>query len=149
MPGPFTPADNYVGPIVHALATNITTQIPSIAKVYEQLPDTSPIDNSVLIPLTSADIKEETNGKMRVTLNFGIRHVFKRKSMSSNVTYAYTYVQPWLLLLSAWPNLTLGGLAREVTTTKMRVTQVTESGQVMVALVTEIMVLTEFNIPLT
>lgn len=150
MPGPFTPADTMIGPIVHAIATIIQQQIPSIAKVYEDLPDRAPIDNSVLLPLTNAKVKEETNGKMRVSFTIGARHVFKRKNMPDNVAQAYQYLMPWLQMLAAWPNQNLGlSYVRSVSATDARVTQLAESGQPMVALAVNFDVLAEFNIPLS
>lgn len=149
MPGPFAPNDSLVGPIVHAIAVLIKQQIPSITFVYEDLPDRAPGDNTVILPLMPSKIKEESNGKMRIALRFSMRHLFRRKSMGANVKTAYTYVLPWLQFLAAWPNQNLGGLARSVSATDLALTQQSESGQPMVALVVDFIVLTEFNIPLT
>lgn len=149
MPGPFPPNDNLVGPIAHQLATLIFTQIPSIAHVYEQLPDRPPGDNTIILPMTRGKVIGDTNGKMKVQFTFSMRHLFRRKNMQDNITSAYSYVTPWLNFLSAWPNQNLGGLAIEVSATDIAITQLSESGQAMVALVINFNVLTEFNIPLT
>lgn len=149
MPGPYTPADNEIGPIIHQIALTIQAQIPSIAYVYEDMPDRAPMDNTVLIPLSKSKVLSDTNGKIKVKHIFGVRHVFRRKQYSSNVVSAYSYVLPWLKMLAAWPNQNLSGLAISVTTTDLMVTQVAESGQPMVALVVNFEVLTEFNADLT
>lgn len=149
MPGPFTPSDTLIGPIAHQIATMISTQIPSITYVYEKLPDRSPGDNTVILPLLRGKVVSDTNGKLKVRLTFSMRHLFRRKNMPDNITSAYSYVQPWLNFLSAWPNQNLGGLAIEVNATDLNITQLSESGQPMVALVVNFDVLTEFNIPLT
>jgi hypothetical protein len=49
-------------------------------------------------------------------------------------------------MLTAWPNQSLGGLARVVNVTDMGITQVAESGQPMVALIFLVDVLSEFNV---
>lgn len=149
MPGPFSPSDTLVGPIVHQIALTIQAQIPSIGYVYEKMPDRSPMDNSVIIPLTKAKVVDDTNGKLKLRLMFGLRHLFRRKQMSDNVTTAYTYIIPWSQMLAAWPNQTLGGLAISVSPSEIGVTQISESGQPMAALVVNFDVLTEINVPLT
>lgn len=148
MAGPYSPNDSLVGPIIHELAVIIQTGIPSIQTVYEDMPDRAPIDNSVVLPLTDAEPKDETNGKMVVKLVIGGKHLFRRKEMSANIQQAYSYLFPWLQLLSAWPNQDLGGLARSITTTKVRVTQAGEAGTPFLALAVDFTVLTEFNVPL-
>lgn len=149
MPGPYAPNDSLVGPIVHQIALFIAAQIPSVGHVYEDLPDRAPADNSVIIPLLRGRVLSDTNGKLKVQLQFSLRHLFRRKSMPDNIATAYTYVMPWLQMLSAWPNQTLGGLAMEVDASDLAITQMSESGQPMVALVVNFYVVTEFNIPLT
>jgi hypothetical protein len=149
MPGPFTPSDSLVGPIVHQIALFIAAQIPSVGHVYEDLPDRAPDNNSVIIPLLHGRVLANTNGKLKVQLQFSLRHLFRRKNMPDNVAQAYTYVMPWLMLLSAWSNQNLNGLAIEVDASDITITQMSESGQPMVALVVNFYVVTEFNIPLT
>lgn len=149
MPGPFSPNDDLVGPLVHQIALLVQAQIPSVGTVYEKMPDSPPQDNSVLLPLLPSKIMDETDGKVRVMFRFGMRHIFRRKKFSDNVAVAYTYITPWLKFLAAWPNQSLGGLAREVTATDLAVTQTVQSGQPVVALAVTFSVLTEFNIPLS
>lgn len=147
MAGPFAPSDSLIGPIVTAIANNIRTQIPSIQYVYEKLPDRSPQDNSVIIPLLKAKVREaETEGKVGILFTFGLRHLFRRKEMPDNIAAAYIYIMPWMQMLTAWPNQQLGGLARVTNVTDISIMQVAESGQPMVALAINIDVLTEFNV---
>jgi hypothetical protein len=143
----YAPNDSLIGPIVSAIAANIRAQIPSINYVYEKLPDRSPQDNSVIIPLIRGKVKEaETEGKVSVLLTFGIRHLFRRKEFPDNVAQAQSYLMPWLLMLTAWPNQQLGGLARLTNVTDLTIVQVAESGQPMVALAVNVDILTEFNV---
>lgn len=148
MPGPYAPDDSLVGPIAHEIAIMVQQQIPSITTVYEKLPDRSPTDNSVILPMIRAKVLGDTNGKMKIRFTFSMRHLFRRKSMPDNIASAYSYLMPWMNFLSAWPNQTLNGLAIEVTATDISITQLMESGQPMVALMVNFDVLTEFNIPL-
>jgi hypothetical protein len=147
MAGPFSPNDNLIGPIAHQLALLIQAQIPSIQYVYEKLPDRSPQDNSVIMPLFKAKVTDgNVEGKVQIRFTFAIRHLFRRKEMPDNVAMAYSYLVPWILMTTAWPNQNLGGLARSVNPTDVNVIQVAESGQPMVALAVNVDVLTEFNV---
>lgn len=149
MPGPFVPDGTLVTNIIHQIAITIQAQIPSISFVYEDYPDRAPNDNTVILPLTKYKILDDTNGKMKMMLQITAKHLFRRKQMSDNIKQAYTYINPWMLCLSAWPNQTLGGYAMEINIKEGGVSQVAEAGQSMVALVTTFEVVTEFNIPLT
>jgi hypothetical protein len=149
MPGPFAPSDDVVGPIAHAIAILIITQIPSIGTVYEKLPDRPPADNSVILPMTRGKVMDETNGKVKIRLTYSMNHLFRRTSLPDDMLRAYTYVMPWLRFLAAWTNQGLGGLAISVSATDLGITQRVESGQPYLALVVNFDVLTEFNIPLT
>jgi hypothetical protein len=133
---------------VHQLAEIIATQIPSIGHVYEKLPDRAPVDNEVLLPMTKAKIIDDTNGKLKVRFSITAQHLFRRTEMDSALTRAYTYVMPWLLMLSAWTNQTLGGLSIAIYMSDLGLSQVVQSGQVYVALICTFDVLTEFNIVL-
>jgi len=149
MPGPYTPGDTLIGPIIHQLATNIKTQIPSIEYVWEEVPDRAPSDNQVLLPVLKIKVLGDTNGKLKLLITVGARHVFRRRELDAGISQAYTYIMPWLRMLSAWQNQTLGGLAIDVTPTDLAITRIIESGQVFIAVATNFEVLTEFNIDLT
>lgn len=149
MPGPYAPSDSLIGPIIQQLATTIQTQIPSIEHVYTQVPDRAPSDNQVLLPIIKIKILGDTNGKLKLLLTVGARHVFRRRELDAGLTQAYTYIMPWLRLLSAWPNQTQGGLAIDTTPTDLAITRIIESGQVFIALAINFNILTEFNIDLS
>lgn len=149
MPGPFTPADTLIGPIITALTNDIVAQIPAVGAVYPRLPDRPPTDNSVIIPLLRAKIIDETNGKVTVRLFFAMRHLFRRAEIADTILRAYTFIMPWLNLLTAWANQNLNGLARQIDVSDLTVIQVSQSAQPMIALAINIEVLTEFNIILT
>ena len=149
MAGPYTPSDTLIGPIVHQLAQIIRTEIPSIAYVYEKMPDRAPTDNQVLLPVVKLKIVDDTNGKLKVRISIGARHLFRRTEIDMGLTKAYTYVVPWLRMLAAWTNQTLSGLAIAVYMSDLGITQIVESGQVFIALAVNFDVLTEFNIDLS
>lgn len=143
----YTPSDSLVGPIVHQISLIADSQIQGVTTVYEKPIDGPPEDGSVMIPLSSYKILDDTNGKLYVKMTFSLHYYVLRASYAENVATAYTYIVPFLLAYSAWPNQSLGGLAQEMTITTGGVTQYIEAGQVYVALITNIEVLTEFNIP--
>jgi hypothetical protein len=149
MPGPFSPNDNLVGPIVQQIANLIQTQIPSINYVYTKLPDRPPQDNSVMLPLVKAKLLHEYSGLQQWQFIFAVMHTFRRRNMSDTLSTAYTYITPWMNFLGAWPNQTLGGLAEEVNATELTILQRAESGQPMVVLTVSFNVVTSLNIPLS
>jgi hypothetical protein len=149
MPGPYTPQDTLVGPIIHQLALTIQQQIPSIGQVWEKMPDRAPSNNQVLLPLIKIHVLSDTNGKLKVRLVVAARHVFRRTELDAGLAQVYTYIMPWLRMLAAWPNQTLGGLAIQVDPTDFAMTRVIEGGQSMIVLAANFNVLTEFNIDLT
>lgn len=145
----YTPSDILVGPIVQQIATIIENQIAGVDRVYVNIPDGPPEDNSVIIPLTNFEILDETNGRLSVRLTFGMRHLIRRKSMDEAITNCYSYIMPYFQCFSAWVNQDLGGLARLMTIKNGGVTQFIEAGQVFLALIINLQVLTEFNIPVS
>ena len=149
MAGPYAPDSSFIDAIVAALATEIQTQIPSINTVYQQYPDRAPGDNTVVLPLTKYKVMDDTNGKLKVKLTFGGKHLFRRREMGINISQAYGYLLPWLMVISSWTNQSLGGLAISTSVTEGGVAQVAEAGQSMVALIINFDVLTEFNIPVS
>lgn len=149
MPGPYVPDGTLITDIIHQIAITIQAQIPSISHVYEEYPDRAPNDNTVILPLTKFKVLDDSNGKLKVVFVITAKHLFRRKQMSDNITQAYSYVNPWLLCISAWPNQGLGGNAIQLTIKEGGVQQMAEAGQAMVGLVVSFEVLAEFNIPLT
>lgn len=147
MAGPYAPDATMLGNIIHQIAITVQAQIPSISFVYEDYPDRAPGDNTVILPLSKFKVLDDTNGKLKVAFTIAARHLFRRRAMSDNIKQAYTYINPWMLCISAWPNQTLGGYAMEMTIKEGGVQQVAEAGQAMVALVVTFEVVAEFNIP--
>lgn len=149
MPGPYSPNDDILGPIIHQLAVTLQAEIPSIEYIYEKPPDRAPSNNQVLLPLSKAKILSDTNGKVKILFFIGARHLFRRTELDAGITLLYQYLTPWLRVLTAWPNATLNGLAIDVTPKQLFVTKVQEAGQIFLCLATDFEVLTEFNIPIT
>lgn len=149
MPGPYAPDDTLIGPIVHQIAEDIRTQIPSITYVWEEEPDRAPSNNQVVLPLTRIRQVSDTNGKLKIEITVSMRHLFRRTELDSGVRTLRTYIMPWLRLLAAWPNATLDGLAIKMTATEVRELKLMLGGQAFIALGVDFVVLTEFNIDLT
>ncbi len=124
----------------------IKAQIPSIGYVWTKLPDRPPADNTVLLPLINGKVMGGPEGKLEVLYTIRATHIFRRAEQYDTLTRAYMYIQPWLLMLSAWQNQTLGGLARDMTPTDVKVVQMNESGQPVIALTVDFNVLVEFNV---
>ena len=149
MAGPFSPADTVVGPIVQALSNIVATQIPAVGYIYQTMPDRPPADDAVIMPLMQAQIIDDTSGKLTIKLSFAMRHLFRRTNLADDIARAYTYIMPWLFVLSAWTNQSVSGLALKVNPKIIKVIQVTQAGQAMVALAIDFDVITEFNIVVT
>jgi hypothetical protein len=143
----YSPDSTLIEQIITALANIARNQISGISYVYEQPPDGPPDDMSVLIPLNSYKILDDTNGKLYISMIFGIRLMIRRGVFSENIMTAYSYVRPFLQAYAAWGNQTLGGLSTSVCPKSGGVTQMIEAGQPFAALITNVEVLTEYNIP--
>lgn len=142
------PTNDVVGPIVHQLAL-VCQQIDGISQVYEHEPESAPEDGSVMIPLKKFKIEGDTNGKLYLKLQFSVMYCKRRVRGVQDIPLIYQYVLPFLLALSSWANQTLSGDAMQVSVTEGGVTQLVYAGQTLRALVTNVEVLTEYNIPLT
>lgn len=140
--------NDVVGPIVHQLAL-VCQQIDGISQIYEQEPETAPEDGSVMIPLKKFKIEGDTNGKLYLRLQFSVMYCKRRVRGVQDIPLIYQYVLPFLLALSSWANQTLSGDAMQVSVTEGGVTQLVYAGQTLRALVTNVEVLTEYNIPLS
>lgn len=148
MAGPYAPSDDIIGPIIHEIALIIQTGIPSIEYVHERVPDRAPANNHVLLPILKIHQLDDTNGKLKIRITIGARHVFRRTELDAGITKMYTYIMPWLFLIAAWPNQTLNGRAIQMEISDVIPTRIMESGQAYIALAINFDVLTEFNIPL-
>lgn len=145
----YSPSNDLVQPIIHAIADIIRNQIDGVSYVYEEVPDTPPEDASVVLPLQPFKVLGDTNGKLYLKIPIAVRFVVRRGSFAENIAYAYTYIAPFLKAFSAWENQTLGGLAQSVSPTTGGVAQIIENGTAYVCLVTVVEVLTEYNIPIS
>lgn len=147
-----TPTDDIVGPIVHQLALVLSSQITGIGRMYEEVPDGPPENNSVLFPLTSFKFEGDTNGKEYVRLQFGIRYMVRRSNFATNLQACYKMFSAMSRVLAAWYNQPLYDsstgtqYAIQVTPKSGGFTQFVDSGMPYVALILNTEVLTEFNI---
>jgi hypothetical protein len=143
----YCPDATLIQQVITALADIARQQLSGISYVYEQPPDGPPDDMSVLIPLNSYKVLGDTNAKLYISMVFGIRLMLRRGVFSENITTAYSYVRPFLQAYSAWGNQTLGGLAQGVAPKSGGVSQMIEAGQPFVAMIINVEVLLEYNIP--
>jgi hypothetical protein len=148
VPGPFVPTDTLVGPIIHQLAL-VSQQIQGMGRTYEVPPEGLPEDNSVLFPLKKFRVLDDTNAKLKVELDFSIYHLFRRDRMEDTYPRIQPFLTAWWFALADWQNLTLGGLAILTTIKDGSIGNVMWGDQPYLAVITNITVLTEFNIPLT
>ena|SRR5260221_1268679 len=151
MPLSFPPDSAIIQPIVHQLATALSSQIPGLGFVYEQPPDKAVENKAVLIVLRKFKIEGDTNAKLYVRLTFGIYVLFRPTKLGDDIAQAYTYLNPVLQVLAAWPNQTLTDSfgtdhAIEVCPTDGGVTRWPQAATGHLALVVNCDVLTEFNI---
>jgi hypothetical protein len=140
-----TPMDDIIGPIVEALAEEISS-IVGIGRLYTELPDGPPENNSVLFPLTGAKLEGDTNGKVYVRLTFSIRYVVRRGKFIDSIKQCYFMFSAFAKVLSSIPNQTLGGDSIMVTPKNFSINQTYDAAQAFVMLVMNVEVLTEFNL---
>lgn len=143
----YTPSDSLLGPIIHAVAELIRNNIAGVSVVYEQPPDGPPEDGSVVLPLASYKIVDDTNGRLTIDFVIAVKHFVVRGSYPENVMAAYSYMVPYFQVFASWANANLGGLVQDMTPTNGGVTQLVQAGQVFVALLTNVTIRTEFLIP--
>lgn len=144
----FTPSDNLVGPIIHQIAL-VAQQVQGVGRVYETPPEGEPEDNSVLIPLVDWKVIDSTNAKLKVELAFNIYHLFRRDRMEDAYPRAQLVMTAWWNAIADWVNLTLDGLAIDTNIKGGKIGTVTWGSLPYLALIHNITVLTEFNIPLS
>lgn len=143
----YTPTDDLIGPIAAAIGNIISAQITSIDRIYTYIPDGPPETNAVAIPLSHFEILDDTNGKLFCRLTYNIRYVTRRKSSDEATVDCYKMFTSLMKVFASWPNQSLGGLSKSMTVKNGGVTQMIASGQVFMSLITNLQVLTEFNIP--
>ena len=144
----FTPSDTLIGPIVTQLA-GIAGQIQGVGRTYTVPPEGEPEDNSVLFPLKRWRVIDDTNAKLKVELTFSILHLFRRDRMDDVMPRVQLVMTSWWNALADWQNLTLGGLAIDTTIKDGAIGTVEWAGQMYLSLTNTVIVLTEFNIPLS
>jgi hypothetical protein len=149
MPGPFAPSDPVVGAVMAALGTAITTQIPTITKVYSFSNSRSSPDGQVKLVFNKLKVDDSTNGKIKLEVMLTARHLFRLTEWDTTAARAQQYVYPWVLFLTAMQNQHLTSNMIVTNTSDVTLTQVPESGQAMVALIINFTVLTEINAVLT
>ena len=145
----YTPSDTLVTPVATALAAILTGEI-GVTRVYTEMPDGPPENNSAVIPPPSFKLIDDTNGKLRIKLTFPIKHLIRRAKLADSLNAAQQYYLPYLQAFSAWHNQQLYNgsvpLSREVTPTTGGIVQLVESGQVFIAMTVNIDVVVDLNI---
>lgn len=142
----YSPADNLVGPIIQQLANIAQTNITGITEVYIDEPDGAPEDNSLEIGLAKYDVLDDTNGKLKLLLTFSLRFRRTRVTAAQDLPALRSYVIPFLMAYSSWGAQDLAGDSMLVTVKQGGITQDIRSGQPYRTLITNVQVLTEFNI---
>src|SRR5260221_12474230 len=104
MPLSFPPDSAIIQPIVHQLATALSSQIPGLGFVYEQPPDKAVENKAVFIVLRKFKIEDDTNAKLYVALTLAIYVVFRPTKHRDGIAQASTNLNPAPRGLSHWPN---------------------------------------------
>jgi hypothetical protein len=139
------PTDDIIGPIVQALAHELSS-IVGLGRLYLEVPDGPPENNSVVFPLRSFKFEGDTNGKMYVRLTFSIRYMVRRSKFADNIKQCYLMFSAFSKVLSSIPNQTLEGESIVVTPKDGSISIMGEAMQPFVCLVLNTEVLTEFNL---
>ena len=146
----YQPSDAWIGPIITSFYTMISSQVGGLSRIYTVEPDGDLEDNSALIPEPTWEVKGDTNAKLYLVIHFGIRHIVSRSpDVEDSFPAARAYLYPYLMTLSTWANQSMSGNAIQMTIKKGGLGQWEHSGIIYTALLLQVDVLTEFNIPLT
>lgn len=143
---PLPQTDDIIGPIVHQLAIALSTKVQGLGRMYEQVPDGPPENNSVIFPMTKFVFKQDTNGKVYVCFTFAIRYMIRRSKAVDDIANLYKAFSAFIYVLSSWPVQNLNGTSDTVTPIRGGITQFVMAGTPYMALVIETDVLTEFPI---
>jgi hypothetical protein len=149
MPTQYSPSDPIIGPIIQSLHDAIQTQIQGVERIYTTEPDTAFENNSVWIPEPTWEVKGDTNGKLYLVISFSIRHIVNRNLLADSLPLVRSYLYPYLMVLATWANQSLNGNAIAITIKKGGSGQFVHAGMNHTALLMNVDVMTEFNIPVS
>lgn len=150
MPTVYSPQDVWIGPIINSFYSMINAQVGGLSRIYTVEPDGDLEDNSALIPEPTWEVKGDTNAKLYLCIHFGIRHVITRSpGVEDSFPLARAYLYPYLMTLATWANQSMNGNAISIVIKKGGLGQWEHAGIVYTALLLQVEVLTEFNIPIT
>lgn len=145
-PNSIAPTDSLIAPVTSALIT-LAQQIQGIGNTYHQVPDGPPEDNSVLFPFKRMEVNADaTNGKLVLTLHYEIIHVFRRARLQDALAALYPYLVPWLTVLTAWSNQTLGGIAQNLDLGEMQVAYYPHANQPALGITSSVAVRVVYNV---
>lgn len=132
-----------------AIGSIATSQITGIVRVYTNEPDGPPENGSLIVGSPRWEVLDDTNGKLKVRLTFPLRMCFRRKGNGEDIVAAESYTLPFILAYSSWVNQFLDSDAMLVEVKDGGTVQFNYADQMMRALLVNVSVLTEFNIPLS
>lgn len=141
--------DNTILNIKNALANIAATQISGVTRTYAEEPDGPPEDGSVVVGSPQFRIEDNTSGKIKVRFKFPVSFLTTRRGQGEDLVLVESYFGPFLLAFNSWANQNLDTDAYQTETDSGGVAQVIYAQQTMRALVVNVSVVTEFNIPLS
>lgn len=141
--------DNTIANLKNALANIAITQIPTITRPYVSEPDGPPEDGSIVVGVPKWRVTDDYSGKLQVELKFPVRYCVIRRGDGEDIVKAESYFLPLMLAYSSWVNQNLDTDAYITEITDGGVTQIVYALTVVRAAVVNVVVKTEFNIPLS
>ncbi len=147
----YNPDDTVIGPIIQALGSIVQAQITNVAIFYTSPPDAAPEDNSFMFAFTGFALNNKDTGSTYIepVLQFKLAHFVRQSTFSDNLAFLQQLYLPYMLVFSAWYNQDLGGLSLTVTPKKGSITQVPYSDEPRVALLIDLEVVIQIQIPLS
>jgi hypothetical protein len=139
-------SDTFIGPIITELQT-IAAQITGIGRLYDEIPEGSPEDNSVMFACKHIDVSSAMNGRIEMTFEFDIIHCFRRTRLQEALTRAYAAMPAWATVLSTPANVRMSSSATLEDLTGIDIQNVKHGGQPMLGVICHIRVKKQFNIP--
>jgi hypothetical protein len=138
---------NTIADLKTAIGAIATSQITGITRVYANEPDGPPENGSLIVGSPRFEVVDDTNAKLKVRLTFPLRLCFRRDSRGEDIVKCESYTLPMILAYSSWVNQTLDSDSFLTEVKDGGTVQFVYADQTMRALLVNVTVLTEFNIP--
>jgi len=143
-PNSIAPDSTVLNNVVNGLIL-LTQQIQGIAQTFPQVPDGPPPDNSVVYVLRNIGLTTPEDGKIRWDMEYEIVHLFQRTNLSTVLATAYSYIGPWVNVLSCLQNSDLNGTVQETYPLNVTLQSYSFANMPYIAIVTIVHIITDIN----